>query len=192
MYPTFIPGDVLYIKECKEKEIKKGDIIVFKTGENEKNIVHRVVSIDNSGIRTRGDNNSNIDNSVLTQKDIQGKVLNFERQGKKYPVSGGQTGLIKANFIRLMRRANRKILNIFRPFYRLILQFSFLKILFSGKKTFRVLSFKKPEGTEKQLMAGSYVIGRLRPGYKRWHIKVPFRLFIDEKSLPLAEETHEN
>jgi hypothetical protein len=39
-------------------------------------------------------------------------------------------------------------------------------------------------GKELQLLMGRRVIGRWLPGMSRWHIRRPFRLFVDEASLP--------
>jgi hypothetical protein len=48
----------------------------------------------------------------------------------------------------------------------------------------RVLSFNRPEGKELQLHLRDRVIGRCRPGQDQWQIARPFRLFIDESTLP--------
>ncbi len=70
-------GDVVIVKKLSEKEILKlevGEILVFK----QKNIVvvHRIVEIDNTNnelrIITKGDNNEENDNWIVTNEDIIG------------------------------------------------------------------------------------------------------------------------
>jgi hypothetical protein len=48
----------------------------------------------------------------------------------------------------------------------------------------RVISFNREAGTELQLVMGQRVIGRRLEGKTRWHIRRPFRLFVDEEALP--------
>jgi hypothetical protein len=48
----------------------------------------------------------------------------------------------------------------------------------------KVISFDRAEGTELQLLLGRRVIGRWLPGMTQWLIRRPFRLFVDEGSLP--------
>lgn len=188
MYPLFIPGDILHIKPYDNTEIKVGDVVVFKAKNEEKNIVHRVVSINNSVIITRGDNNNHADSGSLIPEDIIGKVIIAERDAKKRSVPGGMPGFIRSEIIRYTRRINKNIIKILRPFYHFIAQTSFLKQWFSGKAKIRIISFRKPSGNELLLLMGSYLIGRLAPGSKNWWIRKPFRLFLNEKSLPVTEE----
>jgi hypothetical protein len=48
----------------------------------------------------------------------------------------------------------------------------------------KVISFDRAEGLELQLLMGRRVIGRWLPGMTQWLIRRPFRLFVDEASLP--------
>jgi hypothetical protein len=47
-----------------------------------------------------------------------------------------------------------------------------------------VISLNRDAGTELQLVMGRRVIGRWLPGKSGWNIRRPFRLFVDEESLP--------
>ena len=183
MYPTFIPGDLLHFREIHFEEIKVGDVIIFRLKNEEKNIVHRVVSIEKKGLITRGDNNSQNDKWVVTSEEINGKVIFSEREGRKKAVKNGKGGLIAANIVRLLRRFWKKIATLLSPFYHWLSRRCTIKVLFLSRKI-RVIAFKKPKGTEFQLFMGNYLIGRLRPGHKEWQIKRPFRLFVDVEKLP--------
>ena len=73
MEPTILVDDYVFVK-INEKNIKKGDIITFKT--NNTIITHRVVKIDKDTITTRGDNN-NVDDEPIQKKNIIGKVVHI-------------------------------------------------------------------------------------------------------------------
>jgi hypothetical protein len=47
----------------------------------------------------------------------------------------------------------------------------------------RVVAFERPKGTEYHVLIGPRLIGQLLPG-EQWRIERPFRLFVEEKSLP--------
>ena len=77
MMPKINKGDaVLVHKVTNKNQLKKGDIVVFKSGN--KNYVHRLVKIENidgkTYFRTKGDANNTIDDIDLTMKNIKGKV----------------------------------------------------------------------------------------------------------------------
>jgi hypothetical protein len=48
----------------------------------------------------------------------------------------------------------------------------------------RAISLSHTAGTELQLLMGRRAIGRWLPGKSGWNIRRPFRLFVDEESLP--------
>jgi len=74
MQPKISRGDAVIIKKIKtEKEIKKGDIIAYKT--SDKIIIHRIVKIktkNNEKIyTTKGDANNTEDNVEIKVKNIK-------------------------------------------------------------------------------------------------------------------------
>jgi len=183
MYPTFIPGDLLHLCEIPFEEIKRGDVIVFRPAGEEKNIVHRVISLKEKGLITRGDNNSQNDKWIISGEDVKGKVIFSERDGKKKRVIHGRGGLASADRVRFLRRTGKKIASLLSPFYHWLSRRGLIRALFSSRKI-RVIAFNKPQGRELQLFMGNYLIGRLPPGKKEWQIKRPFRLFVDTEKLP--------
>jgi len=186
MFPTFIPGDLLYFKPCAEGEIVRGDVLIFRPSGEEKNIVHRVVSV--GPIRTRGDNNSKTDNFILSESEILGKVISLDRNSKKWKVAGGWMGLIKADSIRFLRKIEKRFQGVFRPVYYWVSRKGLMREYFLKKGKIRLIAFKKPLGTEFLLLIGRCVIARLRPERREWEIRKPFRLFIDVTTLPGRED----
>jgi signal peptidase len=184
MNPTFKPGDRLEIISCEAKKIRRGDVIVFIPPGNHSKVVHRVVRIDSHGIKTRGDSCNHLDEWVLSPDCILGRVILARRGNKKWRVSGGRMGQVFASIVRAIHAIDSGVSSLLRPTYdRLAKSGVFRKILPMQMKKM-VISFNRPEGLELQLLMGRRVIGRWLPGTSRWHIRRPFRLFVDEASLP--------
>ncbi len=85
--PSMVPNinvyDAVFTVRAKEKDIELYDIITFLSKEIDTNgtpITHRVVGIVDTeagakAYRTKGDNNSTEDRSLILQKEVIGKVL---------------------------------------------------------------------------------------------------------------------
>jgi len=54
----------------------------------------------------------------------------------------------------------------------------------AGWNVYAGFFFNRSDGVEFQLLMAGHVIGRLIPGKGEWFIRRPFRLFVDEASLP--------
>ena len=87
MEPSIYYGDVVVIKECKEKELQTGDVITFK--QNQEVITHRILKIEENQQNgektyiTKGDNNNIEDTEKITYSKIEGKcVLTIPYLGK--------------------------------------------------------------------------------------------------------------
>lgn len=87
MEPTINYGDVVVIKECKEKDLQTGDVITFR--QNQEVITHRILKIEENPQNaektyiTKGDNNNIEDTEKITYSKIQGKcVLTIPYLGK--------------------------------------------------------------------------------------------------------------
>lgn len=61
------------------KNISVGDVIVFIPGSGDRMVVHRVLSIAEDGIRTKGDN-ANPDSWRLTKDNIKGKTISINQK----------------------------------------------------------------------------------------------------------------
>ncbi|MCZ7402990.1 MAG: signal peptidase I [Candidatus Methanoperedens sp.] len=76
MKPEFQRGDLIIVQSVFLKP-EVGDIITFNVKTNINDISHRVISISNSAIITKGDNNPRKDDYATTQKDIKAKAIQF-------------------------------------------------------------------------------------------------------------------
>ena len=182
MNPTLQNLDKLSYARYGDSEVKRGDVVVFDDPDRKVKVIHRVIARTSQGLMTMGDNNSQVDSRILSQSQILGRVICGKRKDKKIDVFGGLLGTIQAAKVRSFRRLRQALCLILkRPYHSL-----------SGRmrlpvKT-RMLTFQRPEGKEMQIIMGGVMVGRLRPG-EQWQIRPPFRLLLDESSLPKDAES---
>lgn len=84
MEPTIKTGSLSFISPIKDSNLYKDDIIAFKSPDNPNDvIVHRVFSIQEDQIKTKGDNNDSVDSWVVTNFQVIGKhVFSIPYLGK--------------------------------------------------------------------------------------------------------------
>ena len=91
MVPALNRGDLVYYQMIPREDIKLGDIVVFKNGDNL--VMHRVSEITEEGhYVTKGDANSESDEGYLNYYQIEGRVA-----PKKIPVAGYVVKFINEN-----------------------------------------------------------------------------------------------
>jgi len=184
MNPTLKAGDGLNVMPYGNRKVRIGDVVVFPNPQGSHHVVHRVVAVGSQGIRTRGDNNINIDPWVLQSEDIVGQVVSAQRKDRRLPIHSGATGVIIVFALWPRTQFLLTVSRVLHPIYhRFASSGIFMRYMRFLPKT-RILSFNKPVGTELQLLMGNRVIGRRVPGSHKWQIVRPFRLFVDEMSLP--------
>jgi signal peptidase I len=184
MNPLLRDGDGLHIVPYRNRAIRPGDVIVFIPPEGEMKIVHRVVSHDARGIRTRGDNATKADPWVLTPDSILGRVIFIQRKNRRRRIVGGFPGRLAACSFSCVHRCDAAISFLLRPVYHRLARSAHLRKSIHGLLKPRVLCFSRPEGVELQLVVRRWLIGRRLPGKEQWEIRRPFRLCVDEEVLP--------
>ena len=184
MNPTLKPGDCLLILPYDGRKVCKGDVIVFIPPAGHSQIVHRVVSVNPSGIKTRGDNCNQVDDWVLSPGHILGRVVSARGVNRRRRIFGGPLGKLIAVTVRVIHAVDSCVSFLLRPAYREFARAGIFIRLLPAQMRPRVISFSRDAGTELQLVMGRRVIGRWLEGKSGWHIRRPFRLFVDEESLP--------
>jgi signal peptidase len=184
MSPTLKTGDSLKILPYRNRAINVGDVIVFPSPYDDSLIVHRVVSVDKQGIQTKGDNSRFRDNVVLQLSAIIGQVVSVQRNGRKISISGGFPGQMYALALWAAKCADHALITVIRRFYIWLAEQGIFRKVFPNLSRLQIYCFKTREGMELKLRLGRRVVGRRLPGHDRWYIRRPFRLFIDESSLP--------
>jgi len=184
MIPSLRPGDELEIVAYDQQQIRRGDVIVFIPPGGDSKIVHRVVFVDPSGIKTRGDNCNQVDDWVLSPEHILGRVVSARGVNRRRRIFGGPLGKLFAAVLRVIHAVDSGVSFLLRPAYDEFAKAGIFIRLLPAQTRPRVISFNRPAGTELQLLMGRRVIGRCLPGKTIWNIRRPFRLFVDETSLP--------
>ncbi len=107
MYPTLKEPDIMFVVPYNnDRSITIGDVIVFKPLHEQSFIVHRVVKLS-AGIRTQGDNHSDLDIHIVQTNEIAGMVVSAQRGDKSRKISSGFNGrvwLISTKSIRFLLR----------------------------------------------------------------------------------------
>jgi signal peptidase I len=184
MLPLFRAGDILRVRPCDVRGIRKGDVIVFTPPGESTQIVHRVIERMPDRVRTRGDGNPLPDSWVLSSGHILGRVVSCKRAGRSVPVIGGLGGHVLVRAVQLLRKADHHSSAVLHPVYRFLARSKVARRLIPSSLTPRIITLQRQEGREMQLLMGRTVIGRRQAGQRGWTIRRPFRLFVDEQALP--------
>ena len=79
---NFSSGDVVLIYDAPYEDLAIGDIIVFKSSDDSKLIIHRIIDADGFGFVTKGDNNEFPDFGIVTKDIYRGRYkTHFELFG---------------------------------------------------------------------------------------------------------------
>lgn len=184
MRPLFRPGDWIVFVPCRVEELKRGDVIIFLPPGKQERVVHRVVSNGPESVRTQGDANPYGDAWQLRQVNIVGRAVAVERGGRVIPVASGLAGRLLAACVRAVRRADHLASYILNPCYRGLARSGLCRaVLFPALRP-RVVVFERGGSKEMQLVLGGRVIGRRPADESAWTIHRPFRIFVDEHTLP--------
>jgi len=185
MNPTLRDGDALWVIPYGNNKIYIGDVVLFHSRTEKYFVAHRVVSVDSQGIRTGGDNRLIADKWILVTDNIIGRVVYAQRGKKRVRIYGGLIGRTVAFSLRACLVAKKELYSLIRPVYLHLAKSGVFRRFLPGTLKIRLVSFERLAGTELQLLMGRHVIGNRPPGETRWKIRPPFRLFIDETSLPV-------
>lgn len=189
MNPTLRAGDCLKVVPYEDGKIRVGDVIVFHPPGHRRCVVHRVVSVSSQGIRTGGDNNNNVDPWILSPDHIAGRVVSAQRRDRNLKIYGGLWGKMFTPVRRTKRRIGLAISRILHPVYHWLARSGIFRKVLSHRFRTQILCFQRSNGVEMQLLMCRRVIGRRLPG-RGWQIKRPFRLFVNESSLPETGPFH--
>lgn len=180
MNPTLYESDLLEIEPYGHCSVQVGDVILFIPPQGKRPAVHRVVRVSPEGIRTRGDNNSRMDSWIIHPEDVLGKVVLAARGRRQRSIHGGRLGWLWSAGI----GAFKVLVRNFSLFYHLLAQWGLLRRCVPLQKRMRIIAVNHANGKELKLILGRWVVGWRRPGGLQWQIRRPFRLFVDEQSLP--------
>jgi signal peptidase I len=186
MNPTLTEPDLLEVVPYHGQPVQPGDVVYFQPPEGDREVVHRVVALTTAGIQTRGDNSPRNDPYLLQSSDIIGRVVAAHRGRRRRRIAGGQRGVLVGYRSRLWHLVNRGVSRLLHNTYRTLARAGRFGRWLPAKLRPRIFVFRTPNLTYAKLLMAGRVIGQYDALTELWHIRRPFRLFVDEASLPVV------
>jgi len=186
MYPTLVHGDSLHVEPYGNRPIRPGDVVVFSPDHDSHLVVHRIISQVDGGFVSMGDNNTHADSLILSPENIIGRVVHAENRRKVRHMCNGSLGLRVGALRRFRSSIYRKLHGLLHPAYRLLARSGLCRGFKPTLMQTKIVSINRSGKIEFQLIWRNCTIGRLAPGHERWAIKAPWRLFLDERTLPTS------
>ena len=187
MNPTLSKWDILEIESCSHKRPKIGDIILFRAPHYDNFVIHRIFEINPEGFKTKGDNSDRVDPWVLQQNDVFGRVIAAHQGDKRRKIAGGSIGRLTGLSCLIGRKTNGLMVKLLGPVYRSFCSSGILHWLIPVRLTPQIATFESDINTSHKLLLGRRIIGSYDESLLRWQIRRPYRLFVDEKSLPVPQ-----
>lgn len=188
MNPTLAEPDVLSVRPYGDCPVRPGDVVCFRLPGEERLVVHRVVRVTPAGIRTRGDNNPRTDNVHLQPAGIFGRVVAAQRGHRRRRIAGGRCGQLaaaRAGIRRLVRLGSARLLH---GTYRFLADTGLFRRWLPPGLRPRLLRFQNRRQAYYKLTMGGRLIGRYHSIGREWHIRRPFRLWVDASALPRSRK----
>jgi signal peptidase len=185
MNPTLSSVDLLEIEPYRHKKPRTGDVILFVPPNENYYVVHRIIRATSNGYRTRGDNCSCFDEWVLKTEHILGQVIGAQKDSCHRKVIGGFQGKLFSIYCRVQKYVLILLTKNLGPVYRSLCTDGFLNRLIPFRLQPQVASFKTGSNDSHKLLLGKRVIGSYNESLLKWQIKRPYRLFVNESSLPI-------
>jgi SynChlorMet cassette protein ScmC len=186
MIPTLCEPDLLEIRPYGSARVRPGDVVCFKSPTTGKMVVHRVVAAGPGGIRTRGDNNPADDDWALQPGDINGRVSAAQRGARRRAVHGGWRGPFVLRFARLGRRIRSSTGILPHALYQSLSGLGVFGRVLPASLRPRPVCFDTRYRAFLKLLMGTQTVGHYDFRRKKWHIRRPFRLFVDERAIGQA------
>jgi hypothetical protein len=184
MNPTLNAHDLLEIQPYHQKAPRVGDVILFHPPAHDYYVVHRIFKLKGNDIITRGDNNGEIDSCFLKKVDICGRIIAAHRGDRRRKIANGFLGAIKGRFCHLRRIILYLCIMLLRPVFRSFCTNGILHWLIPVRLSPQVATFLSGTKASHKLLLGKQVIGFFDDNLLQWQIKSPYRILVDESSLP--------
>jgi len=185
MEPTLFGQELLEVVTFDGGAPVVGDVVLYHPLDGGEMVVHRVVRVERDGtIRTRGDNNSAEDLFALAAGDIVGRVVAAWRGQRKYAIHGGLAGRLVGAWRRFVRTLIRRGGLLLRPIYRALARTGIMARLAPARWRARVVTVQLDGHPLRRVLVGGRIAGYYDTRRRRWQIRYPYRLLVEEGRLP--------
>jgi hypothetical protein len=184
MNPTLCKQDLLEISPYQRKRPKIGDVILFHIPHHEYCAIHRIIDIAPDGLHTKGDNSDIIDPWVLQEEDISGRVITAHQGDTYRKIAGGFMGRLTGMYCLIRRMTVALSVKLMGPIYRSFCTGGFFSWLIPVRLKPQVATFQSDSNLSHKLLLGRRIIGSYDKSLLQWQIRRPYRLLVDESSLP--------
>ncbi|MDX1776134.1 MAG: S26 family signal peptidase [Desulfobulbales bacterium] len=185
MNPTLSKQDILEIKPYGTEDPKVGDVVLLKPPQQDNYIVHRIIGKCGVHFQTKGDGNGSIDSWTLKKDNIYGRIIAAHRGTGQRKITHGLRGSMTWRYCHLRRLALHVIIFFLRPVYRSFCPGGLWGRLNPVRLSPRGVTFQSGTHVSHKLLLGRKVIGFYDDNHLRWRIKRPYRILVDESSLPV-------
>jgi len=187
MNPTFYEPELLTIEPYNGKEPTKGDIICYPVDHKDELTVHRIITVQGSEIKTRGDNNDFADNYTVNRDAVIGRVVASRRGKETRTIYSGFAGILDMYWRRSYRKINHYISKLLYTSYHYLAASGIFRKLKPRNMIFKVAVFQRYSMQYVKLILNGRTVGNYNFRDLKWKINRPYRLFVDEKNLPFFE-----
>ncbi|MCP4693421.1 MAG: hypothetical protein GY859_35610 [Desulfobacterales bacterium] len=187
MAPTLRESEILEVAPCMGRPPRPGDVILFTPPGGERGgraVAHRVVRVSGGGFRTRGDNNAEEDPWLARPEEVAGRVTAAWRGRRRRIILGGRPGLLASRLSRFRRIFTRGPARLLRAPYHALARSGLFRRPPLAVFTPRVVVFRGHGVERPRLLMGRRVVGRYDAARGQWIIRPPYRLFVNESTLP--------
>lgn len=191
MNPTFYEPELLIIEPYNGKEPKKGDIICYRVGNKDERTVHRIISVKNTLLKTKGDNNAAADDYSVDRAAVIGRVVASKSGNKTRAIYGGFAGVLGMYWGRGYLILNHNISKFLHASYHFLANTGVFRRVKPKNMNFKVVVFQRHSRKYPKLIFNYRTVGTFDFDCMTWKINRPYRLFVDEKKLPFFEMSAE-
>ena len=199
MNPTLREPDLVTVQPYNGRVVRRGDVIYYRSPDEDKMVVHRVLDVNPSGapqgcLRTRGDNNPVFDPYFLPLANVKGQAIVAQRGRRRRPIYGGWGGIVFVFWARLWQRFRSVIARFLRGVYHGLAATGLAQRVWQSwmpaRLHPRIVVYQARPGKTYKLLVGRMEVGFYDYRENCWDIRWPYRLIIYEKKLPIPKNLH--
>jgi len=184
MYPTLKAPDYLEVVSYGNTKPRRGDVIYFRLPGNSTMAVHRVMSVKEKGVMTRGDNNPSDDRDLIPFSCVVGRVVAAKGAQKNRKVRGGRTGMLDYYYARVLRKFKGLAVRACRLLALPSSSTGILRFFKPKRLQFKIVAFGRVPAVRLKILVNNVSVGHYTGG--GWHIAYPWRFWIDPEKIEAA------